>query len=60
MGIVLFKFDKGNNGFEEIGLFEAQDGQSMMFKIVEKGTYAISIQSIASTASKFNHIGLSD
>jgi hypothetical protein len=43
LAVVLLKFDKGAGSFEEIGLFETQDGQSMMFKVVEKGTYAVSI-----------------
>lgn len=60
LAVVLFKFDKGAGTFEELGLFESQDGQSMIFKIVEKGTYAVSIQSIASTSQKFTQKGLND
>jgi hypothetical protein len=30
-------------------MFEAHDGQSMLLQIVEKGTYAISVQSVDST-----------
>jgi hypothetical protein len=36
------------------------DSQSTLLTIVERGTYAISIQSIASTPAKFHSIGMSD
>jgi len=59
LGVVLFKFDPTANIFTELGLYEAQDGQSMILKVVEVGTYAISVQSIASTPAKYLQLGLS-
>ena len=49
LAVVLFKYDKTHSSFEQANLYEAYDGQSTLLQVVPKGTYAISIQSIASS-----------
>ena len=58
LAVVLFNYDKNRTKFTEVGLYEAHDGQSMIIQIIEKGTYAISIQSLDSTKQKYAQKGL--
>ena len=53
MGLALSQYDADSSSFRETALYSLTDSQSMVLRIVEKGTYAISIQSIASTRRKF-------
>jgi len=55
----LSAYDKDYSTFTEVGLYEVTDSQTVVFQIVERGTYAISIQSIVSTPMKFNQLGIS-
>ena len=58
--LALSQYDADSSNFRETALYVISDAQSMLLTIVEKGTYAISIQSIASTRKKFQQLGLSD
>ena len=57
VALVLSEYDKDYSVFTEIGLYHVSDSQSVVLQILERGTYAISIQSIASTRHKFGQIG---
>ena len=55
--MVISKYDNDFNAFIEIGLYTVTDSQTTVLQIVERGTYAISIQSIVSTPRKFQQLG---
>lgn len=57
VALVLSQYDKDYSTFTEIGLYEVSDSATTVFQIVERGTYAISIQSIVSTKAKFGQVG---
>jgi hypothetical protein len=59
VGLALSQYDSDSSSFRETALYSLTDSQSMVLKIVEKGTYAVSIQSIASSRKKFQQLGLS-
>ena len=53
MALVVSEYDKDYAIFEEVDLYEINDSQTILYVILNKGTYAISIQSIVSTPQKF-------
>ena len=53
VAVVLSQYDKDYATFTEVGLYTVSDSQTTILQIVERGTYAISIQSIVSTSAKF-------
>ena len=53
VALVLSQYDKDFATFVEVGLYEVSDSATTILQIVERGTYAISIQSIVSTSAKF-------
>ena len=53
VAVALSQYDKDFSSFTEIGLYTVADSQTTVLQIVERGTYAISIQSIVSTPAKF-------
>ena len=53
VALVLSQYDKDLSLFIEIGMYTLSDSQSHLLQIVDRGTYAISIQSIVSTPKKF-------
>lgn len=57
MAVVLSQYDKDYGSFTEIGLYQISDSATAVFQIVDRGTYAISIQSIVSGPRKFGQIG---
>ena len=59
MAVALSQFDQDLNQFIEIGLYTAADSQTTVLQIVERGTYAISIQPIITTQTKFSSLGIS-
>lgn len=60
VAVALSQYDADSSSFRESALFTLSDSQSTLLTIVERGTYAISIQSIASTPAKYHSIGISD
>ena len=58
MALVVSEYDKDYSIFEEVDLYEINDSQTILYVILNKGTYAISIQSIVSTPQKFGQIGI--
>lgn len=59
VAIVLSHYDAQMSTFTEIGLYTLNDQQSTILQVVERGTYAVSIQSINSTPQKFQTLGFS-
>lgn len=53
VAVVLSQYDKDYSTFTEVGLYTVSDSQTTILQIVERGTYAVSIQSIVSTSAKF-------
>lgn len=59
MALVISEYDKDYSIFTEVDIYEINDSQTILFSILNKGTYAISIQSIVSTPMKFGQMGIS-
>ena len=57
VGLVLSQYDPDRRSFREVALYEMLDQQSVIVQIIEKGSYVVSVQPIASRKSKFGMIG---
>lgn len=57
LGLVLSRYDTDLRTFKEIGMYSLMEGQAQIVEVIQKGSYVLSVQPIASTKRKFGSIG---